>query len=432
MTSAPGIGPAARAPVGSRRLLLVKKFGGTSVSSIERMREVARLSFESQRAGDDVVVVVSAMSGETDRLLSLARKAQALPDLRELDVVAATGEQLSCALVAMCIQALGGEACSLLGHQLPVLTDGAFSTARIQSVGRERIDEALARGKIPVVAGFQGVDGSGDITTLGRGGSDASAVALAAVLGASACEIYTDVEGIYTADPRVLPAARKLSFVSYEEMLEMASLGARVLQARSVEIAMRHEVPLHVRSSFSSKPGTWVTGRDQQPLETRGPTGIACALGQAQVVLAGVSWRESLFADVTGLLAGAGASADMLAHALRGGDGARADVTFTVPEGDLDRAREALEQLAASLQGEVRVSSRLAKVSIVGIGVRSDPRIAARLCRSLSGHGIAVSGLALGALRVTCLVGEAEADRAVQVLHDAFDLSAESPAEEQP
>lgn len=433
MTLAPGGVNAARAPTGPRRPLLVKKFGGTSVSSLERMREVARLSFESQRAGDDVVVVVSAMSGETDRLLSLARKAQPLPDLREVDVVAATGEQVSCALVAMCIQALGGKACSLLGHQLPMLTDGSFGTARIHDVGCDRIEQALAQGEIPVVAGFQGVDGSGNITTLGRGGSDASAVALAAVLGASACEIYTDVEGIYTADPRVIPAARKLPSISYEEMLELASLGARVLQARSVEIAMRHEVPLHVRSSFSSKPGTWVTGREQQPFEARGPTGIACALGQVQVVLAGVPWRESLLAEVTSLLADSGASADMLAHAVRGGDGARVDLTFALSEGDLDRAREALEQLAASLPGgEVRVSGRLARVSLVGIGVRSDPRIAAHLCRSLSGHGIAVSGLVVGELRVTCLVDEAASDRAVQVLHDAFELSAESAAEGQP
>jgi aspartate kinase len=433
MTPAPGSAPPARAPTGSRRPLLVKKFGGTSVSSLERMREVARLSFESQRGGDDVVVVVSAMSGETDRLLSLARKAQPLPDLREVDVVAATGEQVSCALVAMCIQALGGKARSLLGHQLPMLTDGAFGTARIQNVGCEQIGQALAQGEIPVVAGFQGVDGSGNITTLGRGGSDASAVALAAVLGASACEIYTDVEGIYTADPRVIPAARKLPSISYDEMLELASLGARVLQARSVEIAMRHEVPLHVRSSFSSKPGTWVTGRDEQPLETRGPTGIACARGQVQVVLTGLPWREGLFADVTSLLADSGASADMLAHAVRGGDGARVDITFALPEGDLDRARQPLEQLAASLPGgEVRVSGRLAKVSLVGIGVRSDPRIAAHLCRSLSCHGIAVSGLVVGELRVTCLVDEAASDRAAQVLHDAFDLSTESPAEGQP
>lgn len=423
----------ARAPASAGRPLLVKKFGGTSVSSLERMREVARLASESRRAGNDVVVVVSAMSGETDRLLSLARKAQPLPDLREVDVVAATGEQVSCALVAMCIQALDGQACSLLGHQLPVLTDGAFGAARIQMVARERIDQALTQGKIPVVAGFQGVDGSGNITTLGRGGSDASAVALAAVLGATACEIYTDVEGIYTADPRVIPAARKLPTISYDEMLEMASLGARVLQARSVEIAMRHEVPLHVRSSFSSKPGTWVTSRDEQPLETRGPTGVVSARGQVQVVLAGLPSRESLLADVTGLLAAGCASVDMLAHTVRGAGGALVDITFTLPEGDLDRTREALEQLVASLrEGEMLVSSRLARVSIVGIGVRSDPRIAAHLCRSLAGHGIAVRGLVVGELRMTCLVDEDATDRAVQLLHDAFDLSAEHAAVGQP
>lgn len=408
---------------GPRRPLLVKKFGGTSVAGIERMREVARLALESRDAGHDVVVVVSAMSGETNRLLALAHEVQALPDGRELDVLAATGEQVSCALTAMCIQARGGKASSFLGYQVPLITDDAFTKARIQKVERDRIRRALAGGRIPVVAGFQGVDASQNITTLGRGGSDTTAVALAAALGAEACEIYTDVDGVYTANPRIAPAARKLAAVPYEEMLELASLGANVLQVRSVEIAMKYSVPVHVRSSFTGAEGTWITERDRA-LEARALTGLACVRGQVRVELAGIPARAAAVADLTGLLADLNVSADMIGHQRGAGEAKRADIAFTLPESELPRARPVLERAVAAMgSGEVRVSKPVAKVSLVGIGVRSDPGVAAHLCRSLVRHGIAVSGLMVSELRISCLVDEAEADRAVALLHDVFGLS---------
>lgn len=411
------------APGSARRPLLVKKFGGTSVASIERIRRAARLAVKSQRAGNDVVVAVSAMSGETDRLLSLAHQVLPLPDVRELDVIVATGEQVSVALTAMAIQAEGGQAWSLLGHQLPLLTDSAFTRARIQRVEPGPIRKALGRGQIAVVAGFQGVDASQNITTLGRGGSDTTAVALAAALGASVCEIYTDVDGIYTADPRVCPSGQKLSSIPYEEMLELASLGAKVLQVRSVEIAMKYGVPVHVRSSFTEEEGTWVVDREQV-LEAKMLTGLACASGQVRIELIGVASQPALVAELTGLLAELNVCVDMLCHARGASEGVHADIAFILPETELRRAHSCLEQLVVSLGGgEMRVSRGLAKVSLVGIGIRSDPGIAAHLCRSLAQQGISVSGLAVNELRISCLVDQGVADQAVCVLHDAFDLS---------
>ncbi|MGK4006288.1 aspartate kinase [Sorangium sp. So ce1036] len=407
---------------GARRPLLVKKFGGTSVASIERMRNVARIALESQQAGADVVAVVSAMSGETDRLLSLAHEVLPLPDGRELDVIVSTGEQVSVALTALAIHAEGGQACSFLGHQLPVLTDSAFTRARIQGVNDGPIRRALGRGQIAVVAGFQGTDGSRNITTLGRGGSDTTAVALAAALGADVCEIYTDVDGIYTADPRVCPAGRKLRTIPYEEMLELASLGAKVLQVRSVEIAMKYQVPVHLRSSFTDEEGTWVVDRERT-LEGKVLTGLACSRDQVRVELAGVACRPELIAEVTGILAELNVCVDMLCHPGGAPESARVDIAFTLPAGELRRARQRLEQFVTSEGGgEVRVSGGLAKVSLVGIGIRSHPGIAARLCRSLTRHGIAVSGLIANELRISCLVDERAADHAVNVLHEEFKL----------
>jgi aspartate kinase len=409
-------------PGGPRRPLLVKKFGGTSVGSVERIRGVARLALASQRAGNDVVVVVSAMSGETNRLLALAHQVLPLPDARELDVMVATGEQVSVALTAMAIQAEGGQARSLLGHQLPVLTDSAFTRARIRYVDRGPLLDGLTRGQIPVVAGFQGMDDSRNITTLGRGGSDTTAVALAAVLGADACEIYTDVDGVYTADPRVCPSGRKMGSIPYEDMLELASLGAKVLQVRSVEIAMKYEVPVHVRSSFTDEEGTWVVNRERA-LEARSLSGLACAPAQARIELVGVGPGQGLTAALAGLLAEVNVCIDMLCHARRVMDWAQADIAFTLPESELPRVQQGLEELVTRLgAGELRVSGGLAKVSLVGIGIRSDPEIASHLCRSLAQHGIAVSALAVSELRISCLVDESQADQAVRVLHDAFEL----------
>ncbi|MEZ4298099.1 MAG: aspartate kinase [Polyangiaceae bacterium] len=420
-------GPNGKA-VTPKRPLVVKKFGGTSVSGVERMREVARLALEGQKKGDDVVVVVSAMSGETDRLLALGQRVLPEAAPRELDVLVSTGEQVSCALVAMAIQAHGGQACSLLGHQVPLVTDSAFSRARIQRIERDRVRAALAAGKIPVVAGFQGVDRSHNITTLGRGGSDTTAVALAAALGASACEIFTDVDGVFTADPRVAPSGKKLASVPYEEMLELASLGAKVLQVRSVEIAMKYSVPVHVRSTFSGEEGTWVTDRDRA-MEARALTGVACARGQARVTLAGVPSPAGALADLTALLADLDIASDMLHQSAEDPESGRADLVVTLAASDLPRAQEALDRAAETLGArELRVTRHLAKVSLVGIGVRTDPKIAARLCRALSRAGIAPTGLSVSELRVSCLVGESDADSAVRALHDAFHLGGPAPA----
>jgi aspartate kinase len=406
-----------------RRPLLVKKFGGTSVADVERIRHVARLALESQRAGNDVVVVVSAMSGETDRLLKLAHQVLPLPDARELDVVASTGEQVSVALTAMAIQAQGGQARSLLGHQLPVLTDSAFTRARIQRVEQGPLRRALAQGQIAVVAGFQGVDPEKNITTLGRGGSDTSAVALAAALGADVCEIYTDVEGVYTADPRVCPSGRRLKAIAYEEMLELASLGAKVLQVRSVEIAMKYQVPVHVRSTFKEEEGTWVVGRERV-LEAKVLAGLACERNQVRLEIVGVRSRPELVAELTDLLAELNVSVDMLSHGRAAGEASREDIAFTLPEGELRRGRERLEQFASGLEAcAVREAGGLAKLSLVGIGIRSDPSIAARVCRSLTQRGIAVAGLAVNELRLSCLVEERLADEALRTLHEAFGLS---------
>jgi aspartate kinase len=414
---------------GSRRPLLVKKFGGTSVAGIDRIRRVARLALESQRAGNDVVLVVSAMAGETDRLLKLAHQLLSLPDSRELDVLASTGEQVSVALTALAIQAEGGQAFSLLGHQLPVLTDSAFTRARIHWVEEGPIRGALLRGQIAVVAGFQGVDPENNITTLGRGGSDTTAVAVAAALGADVCEIYTDVDGVYTADPRICPSGQKLSAVSYEEMLELASLGAKVLQVRSVEIAMKYDVPIHVRSSFSEEEGTRILPRGHV-LESRRLTGLACERGQARVELLGVECGSEQVVELTDLLAELNVSVDMLCHARCTPGFTQADIAFILPEGELLRARQGLEQLAGRLGArELRVSNGLAKVSLVGIGLRSDPGIAARLCRNLNQQGIPVSGLVVNELRISCLLDADVADRAVRLLHDTFGLAGETSVE---
>jgi aspartate kinase len=412
------------------RPLVVMKFGGTSVANIDRIRVVARRALEAQRAGNDVVVVVSAMSGETDRLLKLAHQVLPLPDSRELDVISATGEQVTVAMTALAIQAEGGTASSFLGHQLPVLTDSAFTRARIQRVEQQPIRQALARGQIAVVAGFQGVDPQNNITTLGRGGSDTTAVAVAAALGAQVCEIYTDVEGVFTADPRICPSSRKLRFVSYEEMLELASLGAKVLQVRSVEIAMKYNVPVHVRSSFTDEEGTRVVSREQL-LESRHLVGLACERGQARVELIDAECRPELVAELTSLLAELNVSVDMLCHSRGMLESTRTDISFTLPENELHRARQLLEQFLGRMgASRMQVSNDLAKVSLVGIGLRSDPGIAARLCRSLAQRGIPVSGLSVNELRISCLLDASKAEEAVRILHETFELAGKTLTDE--
>jgi aspartate kinase len=403
--------------------LIVQKFGGTSVGSIDRIRNVARRALATQRRGHQVVVVVSAMSGETNRLLALAHEVAKVPEAREMDVLAATGEQVTAALTAMCIQAEGGSARSLLGHQVKVLTDGAFTKARIKTIEDSKIREALGRGEIAVIAGFQGVDAAGNITTLGRGGSDTSAVAVAAAIGADECEIYTDVDGVYTTDPNMCPSARKIARISYEEMLELASLGAKVLQIRSVEIAMKYDVPVHVRSSFNDQPGTLVIKEDAA-LEGMVVSGVAYDPSEARVHVVGVDDRPGVAAELFEKIAEKNISVDMIVQNVTTDSDRRAAITFTLGKTDLARAKPWIESVAKSLGArEVRYDEDVVKVSIVGLGMRSHAGIAAKMFRILAGEGINIQAIATSEIKVSCLVASKYTELAVRALHDGFGLA---------
>ncbi|AUX41456.1 aspartate kinase [Sorangium cellulosum] len=411
--------------------LIVQKFGGTSVGSIERIQRAAARALATQRAGHDVVVIVSAMAGETNRLLKLASDIAPVPDAREMDALAATGEQVSAALMAIAIQAQGGKARSFLGHQLKILTDSAYTKARIKAIDAQRLHEALAGGKIAVVAGFQGVDDAGNITTLGRGGSDTSAVAIAAAVGAE-CEIYTDVDGVYTTDPNICKTARKIDRISYEEMLELASLGAKVLQIRSVEVAMKYGVPVHVRSSFSDVPGTWVVG-EEQSLESVTVTGVALDRNEARVMLVGVDDKPGVVAQIFSALAEENISVDMIIQnapsygiEARGvGGEVKADVTFTVGKADLPRAKLVMEKIAGGVGAVgVRYEEDIVKVSIVGLGMRTHAGVAARMFQLLAAEGINIQAISTSEIKVSCLVSTKYAELAVRALHDGFGLAA--------
>lgn len=402
--------------------LVVQKFGGTSMGTIERIRNAAARSIAARNNGDDVVVIVSAMSGETDRLLRLAKDVAPVPSPREVDALAATGEQVASALMAIAIQSLGGAARSYLGHQLKVLTDSAFTKARIKAIDATRVMQSLGEGEIAVVAGFQGVDEHGNITTLGRGGSDTSAVAVAAALGADVCEIYTDVEGVFTTDPNVCPTAHKIDRISYEEMLELASLGAKVLQIRSVEMAMKYGVPVHVRSSFSDKPGTLVTSEGD--LEQVVVTGIACDKGEARVMLVGVRDQPGVVATIFSALAAHHVSVDMIIQNVGVQEGAlRTDVTFTANKTDLVRVRDAIAQVAEDVGAtDVRYDEEIVKVSIVGLGMRSHAGVAAKMFQILAEHSINIQAISTSEIKVSCLVATKYAELAVRALHDGFGL----------
>jgi aspartate kinase len=410
--------------------LIVQKFGGTSVGSIERIQSAAARALATQRAGNDVVVIVSAMAGETNRLLNLASDVAPVPDVREVDALASTGEQVSAALMAIAIQAHGGKARSFLGHQLKILTDSAYTKARIKAIDAQRLNEALSSGTIAVVAGFQGVDDDGNITTLGRGGSDTSAVAIAAAIGAE-CEIYTDVDGVYTTDPNICKTARKIARISYEEMLELASLGAKVLQIRSVEVAMKYGVPVHVRSSFSEAAGTWVVA-EEQSLESVTVTGVALDRNEARVMLVGVDDKPGVVAQIFGALAEQNISVDMIIQnapsdpAARGAGGdVKADVTFTVGKADLPKAKLVMERITQAVGAVgVRYEEDIVKVSIVGLGMRSHAGVAARMFQLLATEGINIQAISTSEIKISCLVSTKYAELAVRALHDGFGLGA--------
>jgi aspartate kinase len=406
--------------------LIVQKFGGTSVGSVDRIRNVARRAVATQNAGNDVVVIVSAMSGETNKLLKLAHEVAEVPDAREMDVIASTGEQVTSALLALAIQAEGKKARSLLGHQVKILTDDAFTKARIKAIDGSKIFSTLKKGQIAVVAGFQGVDDEGDITTLGRGGSDTTAVAVAAAINADACEIFTDVDGVYTTDPNICPSAKKIGKISYEEMLELASLGAKVLQIRSVEIAMKYGVPVHVRSSFNDTEGTWVMGEDKS-LEEVAVAGVAYDKNEARVNVLGLHDKPGVVADLFHAMAEKNISVDMIIQNAMTVGSDRADVTFTVAKTDLVRAKPFIQEVATRLGAqEIRYDEEVVKVSIVGLGMRSHAGVAAKMFKLLAAEGINIQAISTSEIKVSCLVHAKYTELAVRVLHDGFGLAQRS------
>jgi len=399
-------------------MLVVQKYGGTSVADVDRIRNVAGRIGRSRAAGHDVVVVVSAMAGETNRLLALAKAAARTPDDRESDALVATGEQVTAALTALALQDAGVAARSFLGHQVRIETDSAHGKARITRIDVERLREALGSGAVAVVAGFQGVDGQGSITTLGRGGSDTSAVALAAALGADACEIYTDVDGVFTSDPRIVPQARKLDRIAYDEMLELASLGAKVLQIRSVEFAKRYRVPVHVRSSFNDGEGTWVVEEDPT-MEEVSVAGVAYDRDEAKLTVLRVPDRPGVAAKVFGPIARANIVVDMIIQNASA-DGTT-DLTFTVPRVDFDKAKGLLEKTAREIGAQgVAAQTDVAKVSIVGVGMRAHAGIAARMFEVLSAEGINIQMISTSEIKISVVIDAKYTELAVRTLHDAF------------
>ena len=400
--------------------LIVQKYGGTSVGDTERMKNVARRAIATQKQGHQVVVVVSAMSGETNRLLKLVQSLSAQPSEREQDVVVATGEQVSVGLVAIAIQSLGGKATSFLGHQCRIVTDSTFSKARIKHIDGEKIFEALKKKQIAVVAGFQGVDEEGNVTTLGRGGSDTTAVAIAAALKADACEIYTDVDGVYTTDPNMCPAARKLNKISYEEMLELASLGAKVLQIRSVEFAMKYKVPLWVKSSFSDDPGTLVCEEDKS-MEDVVVSGVAYDKNEAKIAIRNVPDAPGMAAKIFSALDEKAIVVDLIVQ--NPPKGGKTDLTFTVTKADLIKASDVVKKIAKQIKaGAVETDDQCSKVSIVGVGMRNHSGVAAKMFRVLAKEGISIQAISTSEIRVSCLIDSKYTELAVRSLHTAFGL----------
>jgi aspartate kinase len=407
--------------------LIVQKYGGTSVGSPERIHAVAEKVAAMRAAGNDIVVVVSAMSGETNRLLELAASVSDDPPARELDVLLATGEQVTIALLAMALDRLGVAARSYTGQQVHILTDNIHGRARIQEIDGARVRHDLGKGRVVVVAGFQGVDEEGNITTLGRGGSDTTAVAMAAALAADECEIYTDVDGVYTTDPRIVPGARRLDRITAEEMLEMASLGAKVLQIRSVEFARKYKVPLRVRSSFEEGPGTLIT-YEENNMEEALISGIAFNRDEAKVTIRGVPDRPGIAYQILGPVGEAGVNVDMIVQNV-GGDGTT-DFTFTVHRNDYKKGLALLESKARELGArEVSGDDKIAKVSVVGVGMRSHAGIASTMFRTLADEGINIQMISTSEIKVSVVIDEKYLELAVRALHLVFELGDAAVAE---
>ncbi|HVO26976.1 MAG TPA: aspartate kinase [Candidatus Margulisiibacteriota bacterium] len=398
--------------------LIVQKYGGTSVGSIERIRAVAQRVAATRAAGNQVIVVVSAMAGETNRLLKLASDLSPQPDARESDVLVATGEQVSVALVAMALHDAGVPARSFLAHQIRMSTDGVFGRARITSIDATGMLQLVKDGGVAVVAGFQGVDEQLNITTLGRGGSDTSAVAMAAAVKADVCEIYTDVTGVFTTDPRICPKARKLDRISFDEMLELASLGAKVLQIRSVEFAKRYNVPLHVRSSFADEEGTWVVPEDAV-MEDVLVSGVASDLNEAKITLQRVPDRPGLATKIFTPIANAHIVVDMIIQ--NASEEGFTDLTFTVPRADYQEALSMVKAVAGEIGARgVASDTSVAKISVVGLGMRSHAGVAARMFEVLAGEGINIQMISTSEIKISVVIDAKYAELAVRVLHQAL------------
>jgi aspartate kinase len=401
--------------------LIVQKYGGTSVGTVDRIKAVAEKVAAGHRAGDQIVVAVSAMSGETNRLIGLARDIQEEPNLREMDVLVSTGEQVTIALLCMALQEAGVEARSYTGGQVRILTDNAHGKARIQEIDGHRIKDDLEAGKVVVVAGFQGADDAGNITTLGRGGSDTTAVALAAALEADECQIYTDVDGVYTTDPRVVAEARRLDKITFEEMLEMASQGSKILQIRSVEFAGKYNVPLRVMSSFEDGPGTLISLEDDDQMEKPVVSGIAFNRDEAKLTIRGIPDQPGVAYKVLGAVSAANIEIDVIVQNVAKDNSAT--ITFTVHRNDLKRAKDLLEKIAADLGAiEVDTDDRIVKVSIVGVGMRSHAGVAATMFESLAAEGINIQLITTSEIKITVVIEERYLELAVRALHSAFGL----------
>ncbi|WP_298437660.1 aspartate kinase [Geobacter sp.] len=401
--------------------LVVQKYGGTSMGSVERIRNVAKRVAKTYDAGNDMVIVVSAMSGETNKLVALANEICEFPDNREYDVLVASGEQVSIALLAMCLKSMGYKAKSYHGWQVPVITDSAFSKARIEEIPDTKIRADLKDGTIVIVAGFQGIDREGNVTTLGRGGSDTSAVALAAAMKADVCEIYTDVDGVYTTDPNICQDARKIEKVSYDEMLELASLGAKVLQIRSVEFAKKYNVDVHVRSSFNDNPGTMVTKEDKD-MEAVLVSGIAYDKNEAKIAVMGVPDKPGIAAKILSPLSDANISVDMIVQ--NASEGGLTDFTFTVTKADFKKALAITREVAKEINAkEIAEDENISKISIVGVGMRSHAGVATKMFQTLAKEGINIQMISTSEIKVSVVIDAKYTELAVRVLHDAFGLS---------
>ena len=398
--------------------LLVQKYGGTSVASIDRIKQVAAKVLAARRAGHDLVVVVSAMAGETNRLIALAQQISELPDEREKDVLLASGEQVSVALLALALKEAGQPARSFLGHQVRIATDKAYGKARILSIDSTKILQSLKAGEVGVIAGFQGVDEDDNITTLGRGGSDTSAVALAAFLSAQACEIYTDVEGVYTTDPGICPDARKLERISYDEMIELASTGAKVLEIRSVEFAKNFSVPVHVRSTFTDVEGTWLI-KEEESMSDVLVSGVACDRDEAKITLLRVPDRPGLAAQIFGPIAEAHIVVDMIIQNVS--EDGTTDLTFTVPKADHKKALAIVEKTARAVNAKgVKVDTDMAKISIVGVGMRTHAGVAAKMFEALAREGINIEMISTSEIKISVVIDAKYTELAVRVLHETF------------